>query len=172
MKYVSSLLFLCGCSTGIIGNENLFLYAADSRLQESAAIASNFWGEHGVQYLLDPYQPTDGRILILTVKKFSAEKEQQRLAECVCDIGHGAGTIAISEKLAESTNPIISDLNLYIGCVLAHEMGHSFGMQHVVQGNNLMAPFIAPPGQDGQPDDVCPWSSLDQAEFENTKFTQ
>lgn len=118
--------------------------------------AIDFWIAHNVLFL-----PTDSGRLSVVEKPLPDD----RVAECDCRIwldgdnqmrGDAMGEIHIRPELGTSEN--YNDRKR--GCVIAHEMGHSIGMDHVVQGPSLMAPFVT-----FSDDGDCLWSDLDQAEL-------
>ena len=53
-------------------------------------------------------------------------------------------------------------------CVLAHELGHAYGMDHVEEFKSLMHSFSTYDTETGE----CYWSVEDQKEFDRVKYSE
>lgn len=145
---LSVILLISGCST-TVEEYKYSLVVTDKQfvwLEEPNLMAAEFWEQHNKEfYIVSDESEAD---IIVNVKELSPD----RIGQCYCAFNHC--TIELIPSL-EDNDP------RYVACVIAHEMGHSLGMDHVNVKESLMYP-VAATTFDGK----CFWSKEDQEELD------
>lgn len=102
--------------------------------------AADFWHEHGVDFM--PAESGEVRVELREITVMGQYDD-------------ASGAIWISSELENTPRA---------DCVIAHELGHAIGMEHISKAGDLMSKY-ASLGADGN----CIWSNADQAEFDRPK---
>lgn len=158
MKYLIPFLLLgSGCSMYVKPTDihTIWYDEQNEWLKEPMYLAIEFWDGHGAIFADDKNSPD----LFIDVKDLPPD----RISQCDCHfdtsyVGHGTIDIIPSR---------FDNGDLENSCVLAHEMGHSLGMNHVSKINSLMY-FV-----DAGPDPTthqCRWTDADQKEFDRATY--
>jgi hypothetical protein len=111
--------------------------STESWVTDAVIGAIAFWGDHG-----EVFRPAtaDGVGVEVTVQNLPPD----RVGECALRTIH--------------LSPGLSDRPHVAMCIVTHEIGHYLGMNHVPQGDSLMAPVVAVNGSS------CYWSEDDENE--------
>jgi hypothetical protein len=148
MKYFTILftVFLFGCANDEIKTYRIAHDPAFEWLENPMFGAIDFWAQHNVDLVVSDVN--DAQIFI----------EAYRLSDDyhgLCDgCRFGAGVAQVNVNLEEKSSD-------FIGCVIAHEIGHWFGMNHNIDSDGLMSIPLAYEDQD------CLWSQEDQDEYDS-----
>lgn len=142
---LSALPFLCGGCGTLESPPHPVLAepkdASEDWLEPATEIAVRFWAEKGIGFAIDYPGGVYIKVAELTPDR-AAEYDSRR------------HEIRIIPDMATEVSEA--------GCIIAHELGHCLGMEHVAVGMqpSLMAEVVSL-DDNGK----CYWSSLDQAEL-------
>lgn len=113
---------------------------------QATTLASMFWSEHQMDMMVGSGV---GDIQVITDELTEGDN---RIGEwrrgAAVDL---VGVVALDYRAADHEAP---------HCVVAHEIGHATGMDHVEDTHSLMSPI-----SNLKPDGNCPWTEYDQEEF-------
>ena len=141
MRALAAILALLpGCGAYYeIGKPTPLMFSDVRWADDAMDGAVGFWSHHGIAF--NEGDPSGYRLMVTPLPP-------DRIGQC------GNEAIEIAPSLAGKEQET--------RCVIAHELGHLIGMNHVPQSESLMAPIVALP-----PDHAaCWWSERDQLELE------
>lgn len=146
---ITAILLISSCSAFV--DETFFIQVPQDE-NEWVSVATNlsadFWLDHGPLIAVSD-QPSPLSVI-------TKEMPPDRIAECDCLVGAMRGTIHLDPDLGTSVHHNDETRR----CVVAHEIGHAFGMNHVDEPGSLMNPVVS-----YDTGDECWWSESDQEEF-------
>lgn len=154
MRFILLVLILtAGCSTQA-GNLDVYIQnPSEFWLQTATYLASDFWESHGVNFYI-----TDDADLKVSTRKL----DDPVVGEFYGTVHTRTGDIFVDPIM----DPDLGYSNdRYNTCIMAHEMFHSIGADHVPQGLSLMAPALEGFPADAKNDGICYWSQDDQDQF-------
>lgn len=146
------LLFYTGCGFYVDKYTNITVDENYPWIEEPANIAADFWLDHEVLYGVS-LDSVDNVYLGISAEHMDGTR-----------IGYCSGSNEISKSKIMIEKSLIDNPTIYTSCVIAHELGHYIGMDHVRQGISLMAPV-----QTLTKEGKCAWSEDDQEEFERAR---
>jgi hypothetical protein len=144
MRHLVAILLLSGCGGGP-QLESVFP-AADTWLIDAVRKALPFWAEHGVELVEHP----SGLPIKVGERPYRVPEEDE------------LGTFGRDNATTYGWSIYIDGELESMGsapCVVAHEIGHALGMDHVEEGPSLMSPTNTTCAGG------CCWSELDEEAF-------
>jgi Matrixin len=148
-RHLALICLLSSCSA-FIDSEMTIGYDSDYPwIAEPTELAIEFWADHGIDFVYTENSPD----LFITVND---------LPEGI--IGHCRGCLNTHDGSGFiEVDPLREDRTLLGNkCLIAHEIGHSLGMEHVSEPASLMSIYLTA----DLPNNNCFWSIDDQEELE------
>ena len=145
-------LLITSCSIFEADVTSITLDDGSSWLEDSLDTVLDLWYSKDVLYTynVDDLGAADGESGNSDILLVTDDLGGEAIGYCYCFEGDLVSEIVIEQSLID--NPAS-----YTACVIAHELGHYIGLNHVSDDDSIMSPVIS---------EECEWSSWDEQELQ------